>query len=144
MLILISTACGDKAEKDIYSQFTHLHHHQWLKNAPCYFKPGITGDSLNISVAVRHESQYEYTHIGLTVDVVNADTVTLRRNVKLQVADSNGNWTSDGFGSLYQNSTLAIDNVRLDSTSVILLWQSMSCDTLHYISEVGIDITRKL
>lgn len=141
-LSCLATACGT-SDEEAYSQFVNLPQHEWLRTAPCYFKPGIEGDNLEILLSVRHENDYEYSQIGLTVDVINADTVSLRQAVTIPLVDNNGNWISDGFGSLYQCQVPVASNVRLDSASVILVWQSMDCDTLWHISDVGIDITRK-
>ena len=135
-------ACGSGSEQEVYSQFVHFPGGEWCREEPCYFKPCVAGDKFGVKLSVMHGSEYEYADIVLTMDVVSGDTLALRKNVMLPLIDDNGNWTSDGFGSVYQYRVPVADGVRLDSTSVILLWQSMSCDTLRHISRVGIDITK--
>lgn len=142
LVALAAAACSSGGGEEEYSRFVHLPGHQWLRSVPCYFKPCAEGDGMGIKLSVRHDNEYEYASAHFTVDVLDGDSLVLRRTVAMPLADRNGNWTSEGFGSLYQCQVPVADGVRLDSTSVILVWQSMPCDTLSHISEVGIDITR--
>lgn len=141
-LLTIACSTGDD-KKEVFDKFVHIPEHKWIHSIPCYFKPMTECDKCDIKLSLRHENEYKYERIGLTVDIVDADTVTLRKTVVIPLVDNIGNWTSNGFGSLYQCQTHVFDDVRLDSTSVILVWQSMNCDTLQHISEVGINISRK-
>ncbi len=136
--LVLSACTGDR--KEVYSQFVHLPGHQWLRTAPCYFKPSVEGDGMNVLLSLRHESEYEYATVEFTVDILNRDSLVLRRTVDVPLVDNNGNWTSDGFGSLYQGQVPVADGIRLDSASVVLVWQSMPCDTLRHVSDVGISI----
>ena len=95
---------------------------------------------MEITLAIMHENEYELGKATMTIDVINADSLSLRRQVTVPLVDSNGNWTSDGFGSLYQCKTSVVDGVRLDSTSVVLVWQTTGRDTLRHISGIGIGI----
>ena len=144
LLACLAAACsgGGVHTEELYSQFVHLPDSGWRHTVPCYFKPCIEGDDMEITLAIMHENEYELGKATMTIDVINADSLSLRRQVTVPLVDSNGNWTSDGFGSLYQCQMPVADGVRLDSASVILVWQSMPCDTLYHISEVGIDVTR--
>ena len=141
LALCLNVACSTGSE-EVYSQFVQLPGNEWCREEPCYFKPEVSGDEHGIKLSVMHESEYEYAEIALTLDVVNDDTLTLRKNVVIPLIDDNGNWTSNGFGSVYQCQMPVADNVKLDSTSVILVWQSMNCDTLRHISKVGIDINK--
>lgn len=145
MVAMLCVSCSSNGDKDCeeeFVRFVHLPGHTWLRTSPCYFKPGVEGDRVSMSISVRHESGYEYSNATLTIDVVDADTLTCRRRVSIPLADRNGNWTSDGFGSLYQCQVPVADDLQLDSTSVILVWQSMGCDTLMYIADVGISVSK--
>lgn len=142
MLAVLSLSACTGGNEEVYSQFVHLPEHLWSHTVPCYFKPGIEGDDMSITLLLRHESEYEYANANFTVDVLTRDSLVMRHPVTIRLVDDNGNWTSDGFGSLYQCQMPVADGVRLDSASVILVWQSMPCDTLYHISEVGIDVTR--
>ena len=124
MLAVLSLSACTGGNEEVYSQFVHLPEHLWSHTV------------------LRHESEYEYANANFTVDVLTRDSLVMRHPVTIRLVDDNGNWTSDGFGSLYQCQMPVADGVRLDSASVILVWQSMPCDTLYHISEVGIDVTR--
>lgn len=142
LLACLAAACsgGGVHTEELYSQFVHMPDSGWRHTVPCYFKPCIEGDDMEITLAIMHENEYELGKATMTIDVINADSLSLRRQVTVPLVDSNGNWTSDGFGSLYQCKTSVVDGVRLDSTSVVLVWQTTGRDTLRHISGIGIGI----
>lgn len=142
LLVCLVASCsgGSGNVEELYSQFVHLPDSGWRRTVPCYFKPCVEGDGMELTLAIVHENEYELGNATMTVDVVTADTIALRRQVTMPLVDSNGNWTSDGFGSLYQCQVSVANGVRLDSTSVVMVWQTTGRDTLLHISDVGIGI----
>lgn len=109
---------------------------------PLHFTPQYA-DSLHsytMSVAVRHDNEYPFANVGLTVDFFGTDTLIERKHIDLPLADAAGNWLGGGFGALYQASTPLCTGLAAGKVTKVVVWQGLNTDTLPHITEVGIII----
>lgn len=124
-----------------HAQFIHLTDSGWLRQSPLVFHP-VYDDSTrtyDISLALRHQSSYEYGTLPLAVDVVGADSVVHRQSFEVRLADVHGNWSGGGFGSLYQVQLSIACSIKPCDVSYVSVWQTLdSCECLLGISDVGI------
>lgn len=110
---------------------------------PLSFSP-VYGDSAltyDLTLAVRHSNSYRYRNLSLVVDVIAADTSVDRKILDISLADEYGNWSSGGFGVLYQATVPLVGDVTPAKANKVVVWQAMAdCDTLHGLTDVGIII----
>ena len=134
-------ACSPKHSS--YSEFTDVPASGWTHNSPLYFTP-VYGDSAgfyDISVAIRHDQDYEYRNLSITADFIGENYSLKRRIINVELADKYGTWKGSGFGALYQFKQLVLEHVPATTVRRIVLWQTMSDkDTVGNITDVGIII----
>lgn len=123
------------------SRFAHLPAAGWQSNEPLSFEPAYIDStaSYDLRLAVRHTNRYRYCNLSLAVDVIAADSTMVRKTLDIPLADEYGNWSSGGFGALYQATVPLVAGVTPTQAGKVVVWQTMAgCDTLHGIVDVGI------
>lgn len=123
------------------AQFVHLPAGGWLQGLPLTFAPEYDDSTLtyDITLSVRHDNSYRYRNLSLVVDIITADSVVTRKPVEMVLADAYGNWTSGGFGALYQCQVPLAHAIAPDQASSLVVWQAMAgCDTLRGLTDIGI------
>ena len=144
MLIAVIVLCVSACERRpamTTSRFVHLPTMGWLASEPVSFEPAYIDSTATygLTLAVRHSNAYRYCNLSLVVDVVAADSTVSRKSLDIPLADEYGNWSSGGFGALYQATMPIVGGVTPDKASKVLVWQTMAgCDTLHGIVDVGV------
>ena len=128
------------------SRFAHLPSTGWLSSQPLSLAPAYSDStaSCDLTLAVRHSNRYRYCNLSLAVDVIAADSTRARKTLDIPLADEYGNWSSGGFGALYQTTVPLVADVKPDQASRVVVWQTMGgCDTLLGIVDVGIIVRPK-
>ena len=140
-VIVLSAASCQRQPALPTARFDHVPSAGWLTAQPLAFTP-LYADSTatyDLTLAVRHNSSYRYCNLALTVDIVAADSTVTRKALDIPLADEYGNWSSGGFGALYQAMVPIASGVTPDKARKVLVWQTMAgCDTLHGVTDVGI------
>ena len=124
----------------LYTEFRHIPACGWLKESPLHFTPSYADSThrYNISLAVRHDSEFTFSNLSMTIDIFGNDSIIERKRVNLNLADSAGNWLGSGFGALYQLQAPLRAGTRAGEVTKIVVWQSLDTDTLSHLTEVGI------
>ena len=123
------------------SRFAHVPATGWLSTQPLLFTPAYSDSTADydLVLAVRHSNSYRYCNLSLAVDVIAADSSRVRKTFDIPLADEYGNWSSGGFGALYQATVPISGGVTPEKASRVMVWQTMAgCDTLQGIVDVGI------
>ena len=141
--MLMMPACQRKPVLS-HSRFVHLPALGWQRTLPVTFTPQYDDSTrtYDITLAVRHGNNYDFSDLSLVVDVIAADSTVSRSRVDVTLADEYGNWTGGGFGALYQNSVPVIAGVTPSQARNVVVWQTMEgCDTLLGIVNLGIIVS---
>lgn len=113
----------------------------WNKDLSFSFTPEWTDSTsrYDIVLAVRHTSNYRYRNLSLVVDLIDSTSHVDRRKVNFILADSHGNWTGAGFGSLYQSRVVVAQDVVPENVRSIVVWQAMNnIERVTDVTDVGI------
>lgn len=138
--MLIMAACERKPVMT-HTQFRHLPSTGWLRTMPLTFTPEFDDSTMTyaIALAVRHDNSYPFCNLCLAVDVCATDSTVSRKRLDVTLADEYGNWTSGGFGSLYQKKVSVATGLKPSDAQSVVVWQVMGgCDTLHGVVDVGV------
>lgn len=132
------SSCSDGGTD--YTDFTPTADDGWLRNTPIYFTPEYSDSTrvYDLYVAVRHDSEYDFSTLNLVVDIMTPTGQTERRKLSIGFADEAGNWTGSGFGAMYQHKALLKRGVSVADLQKLALWHAMPSDTLTGITEIGI------
>lgn len=138
MLLVCLGSCQPKHTD--FTEFRHIPACGWLKESPLHFTPSYADSThrYNISLAVRHDSEFTFSNLSMTIDIFGNDSIIERKRVNLNLADSAGNWLGSGFGALYQLQAPLRAGTRAGEVTKIVVWQSLDTDTLSHLTEVGI------
>lgn len=124
-----------------HAQFIHLPESGWKYQSPVTFHP-VYDDSTrtyDITLAVRHQSNYAFATLPLAVDIVDADSVVHRQLLDMRLADEYGNWSGGGFGTLYQQQTSIARGIKPSEVASVVVWQALdSTHSLKGVVDVGI------
>lgn len=137
---IIMTGCQRKPVM-AHSGFVHLPKAGWQQTLPLTFNPVYDDSTMTyeLSLAIRHHNDYDYSNLSLVVDIIAADSTVNRMPLNFMLADEHGNWSGGGFGTLYQVQYTLKDHVKPDDARSIIVWQTMQdCDTLKGLADVGI------
>jgi gliding motility-associated lipoprotein GldH len=140
-VIVLSAAACQRRPAMATSRFVHLPTTGWLSTEPVSFTPEYVDSTAryDLMLAVRHSNGYRYCNLSLVADVIGDDSTRVRKSLDIPLADEYGNWSSGGFGALYQATVPLVGNVTPEKASKVVVWQTMAgCDTLHGIVDVGI------
>lgn len=140
-VIVLSVAACQRRPVMATSRFAHVPATGWLSTQPILFTPAYSDSTADydLVLAVRHSNSYRYCNLSLAVDVIAADSSRVRKTFDIPLADEYGNWSSGGFGALYQATVPISGGVTPEKASRVMVWQTMAgCDTLQGIVDVGI------
>jgi len=144
VIVLLSAMSCRQQPSISTAQFVHLPTAGWTASVPLSFSPHY-GDSTvayDLKLAVRHNNGYRYSNLSLVVDIFADDSSRDRKTIDLTLADEYGNWTSGGFGALYQATVPLVTGVSPDKASKVVVWQAMAgCDTLSGLVDMGIIVS---
>ena len=141
-MVICAAAC--QRPRMATARFIHLPSSGWIATVPLTFEP-VYNDSTapcDLYLALRHDNRYRYRNITLVVDVLGDDAALRRSTLDIPLADEYGNWSSGGFGPLYQVSVPIARHAAPVTARRVVVWQTMAPgDTLTGVVDVGI-ITR--
>lgn len=143
IMILCLGACTPKHSS--YSEFNEISHDGWLKGMTYEFVPQYS-DSLteyDVDVALCFSHKYSYRNMSVVVDFMKNDSLVNRKVLDYELTDANGNWLVSGFGVQYQAVRKAKTHVKPNEFDKIQIWQGLNCDTLNYVTKVGVLITSR-
>lgn len=143
LLVICMSACTFTGGK--YADFRRMPSAGWTHAEPYYFDLQYPDSSevYDLYVAVRYDNGYEYTDLNLATDVFAHGNSYGRMNVRIPLVDIDGKQKGRGFGALYQTEVLIKKNVRAGETSKVVVWQTMKCDTLTHLTELGVVLKPK-
>lgn len=128
-------------EKSPKGTFKDVPNVGWNKDMSFSFTPQWSDSSARYDVvlAVRHTSDYRFRNLSLVVDLIDSAAHVDRRKVNFILADSHGNWTGAGFGSLYQSRVVVAQDVSPQQVKSIVVWQAMNnVERVKDVTDVGI------
>ena len=128
------------------SYFTHLPEDGWKRTTPLTFMPEYDDSTTtyDLIVAVRHTNSYRFRNLVFAIDVIGNDTISVRHDLDLKLADEYGNWSGGGFGSLYQLRTVVARDISPADARSVVVWQAMDgIDTLRGLEDLGIIVAPK-
>lgn len=146
-IAMVAGACtgGSETLASAYTAFADIPPEGWASGKPCTFVPELP-DSLgkyDVYVALRHSSAMKYREATFAVDLVPDSAATERIGVGFELADDGGNWSSPGFGALYQAHKLVKSDVNASSMEQIEVWQTTCDEPLAGITEIGIVVEQR-
>ena len=144
MICALSCLNGCSFGQDSMAQFKTLPDDGWRKNMSIKFAPEYADSSLkyDIALAIRHNNDYQYSNLSLTVDLVDSVKNVTRNNIDFELSDGYGNWLGSGFGALYQSSVIIAQDVSPSQVRSIVVWQSMNnCDIVKNVMDIGVIVT---
>lgn len=140
-LLTLAASCSDGS---VYSsRFETIVPSGWVKDKPLEFDlpDSLPASSFDIELDVRHNNNYAYRNLWVTVDYVAHRQVVASDTVNLELADKYGNWYGSGLGQLFQYGMTIRRNVPVGQYEKVILWHTMRCDTVEHISDVGVILT---
>lgn len=141
-VVVCLAACSGTANS--FGDFKNLPRNGWQSSMPLRFKPQYADSSktYDIWLSVRHNTNYQYRNLSLTVDLVSDKRTVERKELDIELSDGYGNWTGSGFGTLYQTSVAVAQGVKPEQAKVVTVWQSMNnCQMVKNITDVGIVVS---
>ena len=140
IVLLSAVSCRQRPAMST-AQFIHLPAAGWTASVPLSFSPHYSDSTAayDLKLAVRQTNSYRYSNLSLVVDIIADDSSLNRKTIDLTLADAYGNWTSGGFGALYQATVPLVAGVSPDKACKVVVWQAMAgCDTLSGLVDLGI------
>lgn len=137
-LLTLAASCSDGS---VYSsRFETIVPSGWVKDKPLEFDlpDSLPATTFDIVLDVRHNNNYAYRNLWVTVDYVSHRQVVASDTVNVELADKYGNWYGSGLGQLFQYGRTIRRNVPVGQYEKVILWHTMRCDTVEHISDVGI------
>jgi gliding motility-associated lipoprotein GldH len=126
------------------AHFKTLPDEGWNKDMPVKFTPEYA-DSLityDIALAVRHNSDYQYSNLSLVIDLIDSVKNVNRSNIDFELSDGYGNWKGSGFGAIYQSSVVIAQGVTPAQVGSIVVWQAMNnCDVVKNVIDIGVIVS---
>lgn len=144
LICVLSCLNGCSFGQDSTAQFKTLPDNGWKKSMPISFQPEYADSAMHydIALAIRHNSDYQYTNLSLVVDLVDSVKNVSRSNIDFELSDGYGNWLGSGFGALYQSSVVVAQDVTPAQVGTVVVWQAMkNCDLIKNVSDIGIIVT---
>lgn len=140
IIVLTVTACS--VTPGDYSRFTNLPESGWVYGDTIRFTPDSIdpASSKSLSVAIRHNNDYEYSNLWLEVTYLTADSLTRRDTMSMELADVYGHWLGKGMGSSYQVEASVPGRVNLAQGSDVEIRHVMRVDTLRGIEQIGVTL----
>ncbi len=140
-------SCG---EQEAYFKYAELKDAQWFQNDTLHFvvdstdiEPGVPYD---ITLEITNNAHYDYRNIWLFVrDEMSQHGDSLAFvNKDYVLADEQGRWHGDGFGSLYQVSLPYARSIIFTDrrNHTISIMQGMRDEPLAGIERIGIRIVK--
>ena len=138
MIAVLTAACS--VTPSDYSRFTNLPERGWAYGDTVRFTPDTIDPTSpkQLSVAVRHNNDYEYSNLWLEVTYMTADSVTCRDTLSMELADVYGHWRGHGSGPSLQVVDTLAHGVALRRGQQVRVRHIMRLDTLPGIEQVGI------
>lgn len=140
-LLTLAASCSDGS---VYSsRFETIAPSGWVKDKPLEFDlpDSLPATTFDIVLDVRHNNNYAYRNLWVTVDYVSHRQVVASDTVNVELADKYGNWYGSGLGQLFQYGMTIRRNVPVGQYEKVILWHTMRCDTVEHISDVGVILT---
>ena len=140
MIAVLTAACS--VTPSDYSRFTNLPERGWAYGDTVRFTPDTIDPTSpkQLSVAVRHNNDYEYSNLWLEVTYMTADSVTCRDTLSMELADVYGHWLGKGMGSSYQVEAAVPGRVNLAEGSDVEIRHVMRVDPLRGIDQIGVTL----
>lgn len=141
---MVSCLVACSLGQDSSAHFKTLPDEGWNKEMSLVFTPEYSDSSLtyDIELAVRHNSDYQFSNLSLTVDLIDSVKNVSRSNIDFELSDGFGNWKGSGFGAIYQSSLVIAQGVKPSQVSSIVVWQAMNnCDVVKNVIDIGVIVS---
>ena len=141
---MVSCLVACSLGQDSSAHFKTLPDEGWNKEMSLVFTPEYSDSSLtyDIELAVRHNSDYQFSNLSLTVDLIDSVKTVSRSNIDFELSDGFGNWKGSGFGAIYQSSLVIAQGVKPSQVSSIVVWQAMNnCDVVKNVIDIGVIVS---
>ncbi|MCF0189795.1 MAG: gliding motility lipoprotein GldH [Marinilabiliaceae bacterium] len=101
LLMLVSTGCVDR--NCVYNEYIALPNVGWNSDSLAVFYPDQIdkGQRYDVLLQLRTQNSYPYSNLWLFVDIEAPDGHVVRDTIECMLAEPNGKWLGDGWGSLY-------------------------------------------
>lgn len=142
LLSFIFSSCN---HNEVYYRYNEIKDGKWGKNDTLVFNiDSIDNGTYNMNVDISNNINYPYQNIWLLIQSNLTDSTFQEKIVELKIADKDGNWLGNGFGSLYQLSIPLDSKSKLDSVQgkQIKIVHNMKDDVLVGIERIGIKISK--
>ena len=138
--VLLFSGCDD--ENDVY-HYSHDVPQPWDQSMALKWEYKDI-DSLMVYdfyFDIRHEKSYRYQNLALQITSVTPDT-TLHEIVTCNLANENGKWIGDGWGSLIQLEKPFRERVRFNKSGdfVMIVKPAMKVQEVNGITSLGLKI----
>ncbi|MEA3316902.1 MAG: gliding motility lipoprotein GldH [Bacteroidota bacterium] len=143
IISLILYSCNSKK---VYEKNKEFPKQIWEASNKINFDVKIndTISSHNIYINVRNSSNYNNSNLYLFITTISPEDYTLRDTFEIFLADEKGRWLGNGWGDLYENKVLYMQNVRFPvaGTYNFEFIQGMRTKKLKHISDISLSIEK--
>ncbi len=143
-IIFVIVGC---TRKSVYNEFIAMPPQGWNMDSLAVFRVEVTKPDVphNLFIQVRNESRYPNSNLWLFIDVVSPDGHLQRDTLECQLADINGRWLGDGWGTLYTLQCPYRMNTKFATggTYVFRVAHGMRHEDLQGITNIGLRVEKK-
>lgn len=143
-LLFFMLACANQPFYDVYKSTVNRrwHHHE----KPTFEMHIADNKALyDIWVYIRHTGEYEYANLFFLAHESGPKLQDTSRRYELTLASSDGRWTGQTAGNLYENNLLLKENYTFPDTGTyrFSIEQNMRENPLLDITDIGLKIIKK-
>ena len=149
-VFVLLLGCGKDME---YSEYRALENGRWSREEIQEFKtPELSaGVAYDFYIQVRNDNRYPFSNLFLITELEFPEGETQRDTLEYQMAEADGTWLGQGYGSIKENKLWYKENIDLPVTGVytIRIEQAMrkngsveGISELEGIIDVGLEIER--
>ena len=141
----LMAACN---ENTVYHSYQSLPNEGWGKSDTLSFQCPVTDSipgTLRLFAEVRNRSEYPYRNLYLFIHENLLDSTVWRTDtIAVNLADSTGRWTGNGWGSIYQTAVF-VKSVRPlhPGNYTVKIVHGMQDEKLTGLNDVGIRIEKQ-
>ena len=149
-IFILLLGCGKEVE---FSKYRALENGRWSREEVQEFKtPELSAEvSYDFYIQVRNDNRYPFSNLFLITELEFPEGETQRDTLEYQMAEADGSWLGQGYGSIKENKLWYKENINLPVTGVytIRIEQAMrkngsvdGISELEGILDVGLEIER--
>lgn len=145
LLFIVSAFCAcDK--HTVYHAFQSVPTEGWFRQDTLCFEVAVPDSQTyyKLSVEIRNRSNYPYQNLNLSISCDNPDSIRISADtLNVVLATTEGIWTGDGWGGLYQ-SAISAGSIKIGKVGTYLfkIAYTLPDEKLQGINDVGIKLER--